>query len=553
MRRPLGILLLLALSTSVIPAFAQDAKLSLRAALVDKDLNVKPIPKAQFKLTSLDTPTRSLEITTGFEGTAAAQLAPGKYQLTSEHPISFQGKSYTWSITVSVVAPETTLELSSDNATVTEEATVDDLTQFFKRYQNAVVTVYAEVGPASGTGFIVDDSGLILTNQHVVSTSEFIAVQFDSTHMVRAKLLAADPERDIAVLWANTGAFPGALAAPLIPFVESPAVEGERVLTIGSPLHQHKIMTTGIVSKVEEHAILSDININHGNSGGPLFNSRGKVIGITTFGDVTRLGGPGVAGIVRIEQALPVLKTAREAMRNTAPPPPDLLPNFPAGTYPIEAIKENLQIEKFKTDPYLFGVGDYDVAVITPILRYRVQEEGAVRAAKEKEKRNGKHAEAVQGTFRPLDDLKDWREYIGDYEPVLLVEAKPKLRETFWSAFSRGMAHAYYLPAKMRFKTDFYRMKLFCGQSEVVPLWPGKAQIVLDVQNSAVNVTDAAYAGFYEYPADAINPGCGQVRLELYSEKEPDQPKVKVLDAKTINAVVSDFAPYFDWLKSRVH
>jgi serine protease Do len=72
-------------------------------------------------------------------------------------------------------------------------------------------------------------------------------------------------------------AFPGAIAAPLAKHEDGKAAvqEGERVFTIGSPLSLDKILTTGVVSKVEAHTLLSDVNVNPGNSGGPLFNSAG--------------------------------------------------------------------------------------------------------------------------------------------------------------------------------------------------------------------------------------------------------------------------------------
>src|SRR5215467_14074434 len=111
-------------------------------------------------------------------------------------------------------------------------------------------------------------------------------------------------------------------------------------------------------------------------------------------------------------------------MAATSAPPADMLPMEPDDTYPLDAIKESALVEKFKIDPYIFGVGDYDVAIVTPVLRYR-HLSSAVRAAKEKEKRNRKSGAAVQGTFEPLDDVKGWAEYVGEYTPVILIQASP--------------------------------------------------------------------------------------------------------------------------------
>src|SRR5262249_33674398 len=157
--------------------------------------------------------------------------------------------------------------------------------------------------------------GLILTNQHIVASSRYIAVQFDARSKVAARVLAESAEKDIAVLWANLEASPDSTVAMLAPQRRiPPAVEGDAVLTIGSPMDHRKVMTTGNVSKVESRAIISDININRGNSGGPLFNSRGEVIGITTFADPANGGGSGVSRFIRIEEASRLMEQARNRM-----------------------------------------------------------------------------------------------------------------------------------------------------------------------------------------------------------------------------------------------
>src|SRR6516162_7269030 len=103
--------------------------------------------------------------------------------------------------------PESVVELSNDNAKVTQAKEtaptrkLDELTTLFQKYQNAVVTVWSEIG--SGTGFCVDKTGLFITNQHVIGPSVVNSVQFDPKRKVTATVLAFDPEKDVAVLWAN--------------------------------------------------------------------------------------------------------------------------------------------------------------------------------------------------------------------------------------------------------------------------------------------------------------------------------------------------------------
>ncbi|MCV4677463.1 hypothetical protein OFC08_31765, partial [Escherichia coli] len=81
--------------------------------------------------------------------------------------------------------------------------------------------------------------------------------------------------------------------------------------------------------------------------------------------------------------------------------------------------------------------------------------------------------------------------------------------------------------AKLRFKTDFYRMRLMCGDKEVEPIHPAKIAHILSESNYFVSIKDATFEGMYSYPPDAISPSCGKVTLELYSEKEPNKANRK--------------------------
>jgi hypothetical protein len=185
--------------------------------------------------------------------------------------------------------------------------------------------------------------------------------------------------------------------------------------------------------------------------------------------------------------------------------------------------------------------------MVTPVLKYQIEEEVQLAAAKEKGKRTNKHEAAVQNTFEPLRDLRGWAEYAGEYKPILMIEAAPQLRETFMSALGRGLASSgggYGGPAHLKYKTDFYRMRLLCGGKEVEPIHPGKAATIVNAHNMFVNVTDATDIGIYSYPADAIQPSCGAVAVELYSEKDPDKPISKALDATAVERIWSDFQPY---------
>ena len=84
-----------------------------------------------------------------------------------------------------------------------------------------------------------------------------------------------------------------------------------------------------------------------------------------------------------------------------------------------------------------------------------------------------------------------------------------------------------------------------CGENEVAPIHPAKLYRLSTLSNYFVRSNDATYAGFYSYPADAINESCGVVRLELFSEKHPNKAESKTLDKKTVERIIADFRPYF--------
>ena len=143
---------------------------------------------------------------------------------------------------------------------------------------------------SEGTGFVYDAKGDIVTNEHVVDGASSVSVKFSDGSTAKATVVGQDISSDLAVLHVNVAAsklHPLALA-------DSGAVAvGDGVVAIGNPFGLDGTVTTGIVSALDreisapddtpiEGAIQTDAAINHGNSGGPLLNLEGKVIGVTS-------------------------------------------------------------------------------------------------------------------------------------------------------------------------------------------------------------------------------------------------------------------------------
>ena len=140
-----------------------------------------------------------------------------------------------------------------------------------------------------GTGWVYDSKGDIVTNQHVVDGATSVKVTFSDGSIYMAKVVGADPSTDIAVIRVDA---PASKLRPLKLGDSSKVAVGEGVVAIGDPFGLDNTLTAGIVSAVGReisapnnapipNAIQTDAAINHGNSGGPLFNLHGEVIGVT--------------------------------------------------------------------------------------------------------------------------------------------------------------------------------------------------------------------------------------------------------------------------------
>ena len=136
----------------------------------------------------------------------------------------------------------------------------------------------------AGSGFIIDADGSILTNHHVVDRAERITVKLSDGRTLRARLIGSDPDTDIALIKVD-----GQGGLPVAPLGDSSTLRmGEWVCAIGNPLGYEHTVTVGVVSFLGrklfdmslDNYIQTDAAINFGNSGGPLINSRGEVIGI---------------------------------------------------------------------------------------------------------------------------------------------------------------------------------------------------------------------------------------------------------------------------------
>ncbi len=141
---------------------------------------------------------------------------------------------------------------------------------------------------ALGSGFVIDKAGHIVTNYHVVRGANAIQVSFSNNENFKARVVGVDPSTDSAVLQVQVKS----RALKSLPLGNSESVRvGDQVIAIGNPFGLDRSVTAGIVSAVQRrieapnqlsisHVIQTDAALNHGNSGGPLLNAQGQVIGV---------------------------------------------------------------------------------------------------------------------------------------------------------------------------------------------------------------------------------------------------------------------------------
>lgn len=207
------------------------------------------------------------------------------------------------------------------------QAQMTDLTKLFKQLNQSVVTIQttefkvqdAQISPSRGlgSGVLIDPEGLIMTAAHVVESANEIVVKFEDELVFKAEILKIVPRADVALLKIKEA--PVDVLAPRVAQIGSTDSLhiGQQILVIGAPFGLEHSLSVGYVSgRMKRNRLLNgeaigfiqtDAAINQGNSGGPMFNQKGEVIGIVSF-ILSRGGGfDGIGFGVDINSAKKVL------------------------------------------------------------------------------------------------------------------------------------------------------------------------------------------------------------------------------------------------------
>ncbi|MCW3098442.1 MAG: HtrA protease/chaperone protein [Chthonomonadaceae bacterium] len=419
---------------------------------------------------------------------------------------------------------------------------ISEEAQVYQAVKSGIVTVESDFG--HGSGFVVDKSGLVLTNQHVIDGTVWIALRFGRGVRVPATLLFEDKEADVAVLCFNPAAVK---AFAVIPLADSHqgvlGVEGERVLAIGNPLHQDTVLTTGIISKIENGVIISNVNINHGSSGGPLLNLSGQAIGITTFGDFTEQGGPGISGVIAISKVEHALTEAHAKFAGVALPPPTILPDISPIPIPTAALSDagqrSIKPEKLK-------VAGFEAVILTPFVLASERAELDRAIAKNKGKR------AKPDGRVETDPARFWEQYVGTFDQATVTfRLRPQIRETSGSKrrgiFGAIIGAAVLVPITTKksfeFSADFSEMQLYRGETLIEPLRRNRVAVTGMYDSAWVKIKDKSYGGLYQYDPAVFEPG-QPIKIRVKRTSDPMKWETIAVDAKAQEHIWADFAPY---------
>ena len=289
---------------------------------------------------------------------------------------------------------------SSESHAFTSET--HDETTLHDAYSSAVMAAVERAGPAVvhigvrkgktpagvGSGLVVASDGLILTNSHVISGASAIEVAMADGQKSAARLIGEDPHSDIAVLRTDVH-----LKAPALSFFDSKSIRpGQLAIAIGNPLGFEQTVTAGVISatgrsmrastgRLIDDVIQTDAALNPGNSGGPLVDSKGRVMGINTA--VIR-GAQGICFSVAANTALYVLtqvlqhgrvRRASLGIEGAATPIPRHIARFSgigqeAGVRVLNVLKDGpAEAAGIQSGDLLIAIDDAPVLGIDDLLR----------------------------------------------------------------------------------------------------------------------------------------------------------------------------------------
>jgi hypothetical protein len=419
------------------------------------------------------------------------------------------------------------------------QAIAYDYSKLYEASSPAVVQITTQDG--SGSGFVVTPFGHIATNFHVIRGSRYLAVQFPDGRKFKASIVAVNPHNDMALLKVNSEVVAGIKPLVVLPAEKDATIKvGVPVVAIGSPLNQKFLMTQGILSKVDGTTMLGDFLLQAGNSGGPLLNLDGEVIGINTFGEAN------ISGAIRID-ALRDFLTSPELLTESIhiEPSSDQLRSISSMRYPIDVLNHKIETEPLDYTAYRTKAGNFTVTAITPVLIGKIQVMFEKKRAMNRQERRGTNvSDAPHGIEEPYYEWHRSTETSLDYavtfdiRPESGLTSRSRTSRILWplSIFSRS-------EKEIEFKGEFLEFRLYRDGTLIEPIMPGRQVIQGSSDQRNSRFVDQAYAGSYVYSPDEFMTG-DQFKMQIIDARDPNAIHKELIftaDSKLIKQLRADF------------
>ena len=516
----IGLLTALVTASGATRAQSATGTLQVRVTIDTGDGATTPVPRHALLVSDTPPSRAPWRVRTTADGTGTLTLPPGTYVVESEEPLAFRGKSYEWRQSIDVAAGAVSaLELTATNATIETASAAagspdvpakTDPWDLLVTWEASIVPLWTPTAHASSV--VLTSDGLLATAQGAIGTAAEAQAQLGPTLRVTARVLASDAARGVAILQVN----PTALGARTpLPFrcADPPdgasVTRGLAVSAISTPLRRAPSTTKGLVSRLEAHGLMVTGDFPIDSTGGPVFASDGRLVGLTTRAQGYAHDPAGEFGAASRQAVCEVLRGVQAAI----PPPPSATPLPPEpATLTEDALREGVKRRTGSLQPYRVSSSGFDVEFITP--------------------------ETAFAGLQQSMDFGAWTAYVADRPAALLVRVTPRQVESLWLKVARGaaMTQGIALPPITHFEPGFARLEVQCGDTPLTPIHPFTLE-------RRVSEKTAIREGLYVFAPEAIGPHCGTVRLGVYSEKAPDKREDATVDAKALQQLWQDLAP----------
>lgn len=521
--------------------------LHIKIVVLDSERKATPVPRHALLISDNPSSAPPRRIFTSPDGTVDVRLAPGNYTVESDRPLAFEGKGYQWTQMVDILAGrDAMLELTADNAEVvaiTNETTSAsrpleaEPSSLLARWQDSVVAIWTAT--THGSGFVIDSNGLIATAQEIVGAAASVEVQLSPSVKVAGTVVTSDVMRGVALIRIAPSIAASTKALPLeCDKAAEPLTKDQEIVALEAPLGRPRGTSSGSVDSVLANVIDTDLLPSTGGTGGPAFAPNGRMIGLTTT--ITAGDGRSAARgrIVRTGRICELVASTTQKIKDTPLPSAAPLPIESVRAFPSDSARAGGPSRAGSQPLYRMSTSDFDIAFITPVQLIAAQARSDRTDGRDRNV-STRMPNADEIAERLLTDFSNWSEYVAATPPVLLIRVTPKLVEGFWTKVARGAAstQGMSIPPIKSLKPDFARMHVFCGEAEIVPVHPFKLE-------HRVSDKDTLVEGLYAFDPGALAPTCASVKLQLYSEKDPQRADTLVVDAKVIQQIWDDFAPF---------